>query len=124
MKQLFGEFVRERRKAQGIKLKDFAGMIGISAVYASYIETGKRPAPPSDKLESISSVLRLVPAEREQLCRLARQSRREHCLTDELNNYLIDSPYIIDAIAASYASGTPENIWRDFTDKISGSSQD
>lgn len=41
----FGEFIKEKRIRSEHSLKEVAKEIGISAVYQSSIETGKRPAP-------------------------------------------------------------------------------
>ena len=59
MEQTFGAFIRQKRLAKMIKLNTFASQIGISNVYLSYIETGKRPAPSNPIIEKIKQALNL-----------------------------------------------------------------
>ncbi len=44
-KNTFGEFVRSRRCEMGYSVRQFASILGISAMYLSDIENGARPAP-------------------------------------------------------------------------------
>ena len=118
MKEHFGQFVREKRKSKNIKLKDFAEMIGISSVYASYIETGKRPAPSREKCDAIADVLSLTADETDHMRRLASCSRHERQLPDDLNDYLTEAPYIIDAIRISMENEATSQDWMEIINKL------
>lgn len=56
--QPFGEYLRGRRRAARLSLRELAGAMGCSIVYVSDIERGKRP-PPTDlrKLEAAAALL-------------------------------------------------------------------
>ena len=118
MKEYFGQFIRDKRKTKRIKLKDFAEMIGISSVYASYIETGKRPAPSKEKCSAIAEVLSLTEEETEYMRRLASCSRHERQLPDDLNDYLAEAPFIIDAIRASMDHRATAQDWMEIIDRL------
>ena len=50
MSDNFGDFIKEKRARCNYSLKYVAEIIGISNVYQSSIEAGKRPAPSYDVL--------------------------------------------------------------------------
>ena len=52
---LFGEFVRLKRRAKKLSIRVLAEMLGISPVYQSSIETGKRYAPSYEILQRMVS---------------------------------------------------------------------
>ena len=45
MEKTFGSFVYKKRTQNHISLRELANMIGVSAVYVSSMEKGKRAAP-------------------------------------------------------------------------------
>jgi transcriptional regulator with XRE-family HTH domain len=49
MPKSFGEFVRRRRAAKEIGLRELARKTGMSATYLSKIERGELPPPAEDK---------------------------------------------------------------------------
>ena len=51
MRQTFGTFVREHRKARGMTLRGLAARLGIAPVYMSNIETDRKPAPSQEYLD-------------------------------------------------------------------------
>ncbi len=58
----FGELLRHRRLAAGIRLRQFAAMVGIKASNLSTIEHGRRDAPEDpEKLRVIANALGIVP---------------------------------------------------------------
>lgn len=56
-KNVFGNFLRSKRKEAGRTLKDLARCLGISVAYLSDIERGNRAPLPTDQLERISKFL-------------------------------------------------------------------
>jgi transcriptional regulator with XRE-family HTH domain len=58
-KEKFGEFVRRKREAKEIGLREMAKMIGVSPTYLSKIERDEFPPPAEDKVRNIAGVLGL-----------------------------------------------------------------
>ena len=98
MDETFGSYIKQKRKEKMLKLNSFAKQIGISNVYLSYIENGKRPAPSSSVLQKITQVLSLSHAETDKLYALALLSRNRTEFPDELLSYINDHPYIIETL--------------------------
>ena len=53
----FGEFVRDKRLAKGIGLRQMAKMVGVSATYMSKIERDEFPPPAEDKVRTIAAII-------------------------------------------------------------------
>lgn len=111
MDRKFGEFVREKRLARGLKLKVFAELVGISPVYESYIENGKRPAPAVRILKSMSRVLELSPGETRELHRLASATHSKYDLPEDVIAYLAGRDYLIDLIRSANERNLSEDGW-------------
>ena len=118
MKQNFGDYVRENRIRKMMKLKSFAERIGISAVYASYIENGKRPAPSEKVLANIATVLMLNPEEIVTLYSLAASSHKKVRLSDDLIDYINSNPSICKTLRAAKDKHIPESMWLEIAEYI------
>ena len=53
----FGEFVRDKRLAKGIGLRQMAKMVGVSATYMSKVERDEFPPPAEDKVRTIAAII-------------------------------------------------------------------
>lgn len=111
MEQKFGEFVREKRLERGLKLKTFAQLIGISAVYESYIENGKRPAPSPLILQKMASELQLSQEEEIHLCSLAELSRRQSNIPEDVWEYIASRPYVYKTLRLATERNTARKTW-------------
>jgi transcriptional regulator with XRE-family HTH domain len=56
-REKFGEFVRGRREAKEIGLREMAKMIGVSPTYLSKIERDEFPPPAEDKVKAIARII-------------------------------------------------------------------
>lgn len=119
MEQTFGSFLREKRTERMIKLNTFAALVGISGVYQSYIETGKRPAPREHILERIAKVLALDKYESETMYTLAALTHAKKSLPNDLGAYILERPYVAETLKIAKENDIPEEEWRDFKNKIS-----
>ena len=119
MEQTFGSFLREKRTDRMIKLNTFAALVGISGVYQSYIETGKRPAPREHILERIAKVLALDKYESETMYTLAALTHAKKSLPNDLGAYILERPYVAETLMIAKENDIPEEEWRDFKNKIS-----
>lgn len=53
----FGAFVRHKREAKDIGLREMAKMIGVSPTYLSKIERDEFPPPAEDKVKAIAKII-------------------------------------------------------------------
>lgn len=114
MEQTFGSFLREKRTERMIKLNTFAALVGISGVYQSYIETGKRPAPREHILERIAKVLALDKYESETMYTLAALSHHKQSLPNDITEYVAGRPYVIEALQLAITYDAGEKDWLKF----------
>ena len=59
----FGEFVRQKREAKNLGLREMARIIGVSATYLSKIERDEYPPPTEDKITKIAEIIGCNPDE-------------------------------------------------------------
>ena len=90
MTQTFGGFIRQKRKEKMLRLNAFAKQIGISNVYLSYLESGKRPAPSQAILNRIAQVLALSPKEEAYMNYLATLSRSRFSIPENVMKFVKD----------------------------------
>lgn len=119
MDQTFGGYIRQKRQERMLRLNAFAKQVGISNVYLSYIESGKRPAPSQPILLKISNVLKLSPEESDRMYALAELSRRQPGFPEEVWEYVAARPYVIDALRSAARNGIGEEEWAQFKRLIS-----
>ncbi len=70
----FGIKLRQLREARGIKLKDMADALGVSAAYLSALEHGRRGRPTHAMVVAICAQLNIIWDDADELMRLARLS--------------------------------------------------
>ena len=70
----FGVRLRQLRAERGIALKDMADALGVSAVYLSALEHGRRGRPTHAMVVAICAQLNIIWDEADELARLARLS--------------------------------------------------
>lgn len=70
----FGKRLRELRAQRGLRLKDMAGSLGVSAAYLSALEHGNRGRPSSGFVQQISAYFNLAWDDVDELKRLAELS--------------------------------------------------
>lgn len=56
-REKFGAFIRARREAKEIGLREMAKMIGVSPTYVSKVERDEFPPPAEDKIRLIAGVI-------------------------------------------------------------------
>ena len=118
MKQTFGAFIKEKRIHKMIRLNTFAKFIGISPVYLSYIENGKRPAPSEKVLHEIIKSLDLKAVEAEKLLLLAAETHNRPALPDEIVDYINNNEYVMSALNTAIKYKASDTIWSDLVYRI------
>lgn len=111
MEKTFGAFIRQKRKTRGIKLNAFAKAIGISSVYASYIENGVRPAPSEKVLSRIPSVLNMNDSEIALMYSLAAFTHPKIKLPDDVLQYIGTRESVVDALRVAKSLDVPDSEW-------------
>lgn len=118
MKQTFGAFIREKRIQKMIKLNAFAKLVGISPVYLSYLENGKRPAPSNQVLNNIILHLVLDSSDTEKLLLLAAETHHRPALPNDLIDYINKNKYVLDALRTAKEHDVSDIVWQDFIDRV------
>lgn len=118
MDQTFGEFIREKRNEKTLRLNAFAKLVGISNVYLSYIETGKRPAPSPMILERMAGVLELSPKDKHILHYLADLSRKKADFPENVWDYLNSRPDILNVLRIAAKKNLSEEEWKKIREMI------
>lgn len=114
MAKTFGEYIRSKRQEKMLRLKSFAKQIGISNVYLSYIESGKRPAPSQPILQRISAELQLNPDEESHMYLLAKLSHRRSNLPEDVWDYVTSRPYVYETLCLAAKNNVSEDQWAVF----------
>ena len=118
MKQTFGSYIREKRIQKMIKLNAFAKMVGISPVYLSYLENGKRPAPSNRVLKMIINKLDLDIKEAERLLQLAAETHHHSTIPSDIIDYINNTKYVVEALRIAKEINVSETMWIDFIKHI------
>ena len=94
MSDNFGDFIKEKRARCNYSLKYVAEIIGISNVYQSSIEAGKRPAPSYDVLMKLRDALKLNDDEFGEMLDLAAESKNSRAVAYDLADYINQNDFI------------------------------
>ena len=120
MKQTFGQYIKEKRTEKMMRVNAFAKAVGISTVYESYIENGKRPAPSEKVLVGIEKVLMLNSEEKSYMRYLASLSRSTYSVPAGVMKYLGERPYVCGVILTAKEKRLSEADWDEVNHIICG----
>ena len=98
----FGRRLRELRRARGVRLKDMAASLGVSAAYLSALEHGHRGRPAGGFVQQVSAYFNLAWDDVDELKRLADISHPR---------VVVDTSGL-DPLATELANRLAENIER------------
>lgn len=112
----FGAFLRKKRKERHFTVKTLANLIGKSTSYVSQLESGIRPAPKHEMLESISNSLVLDKTEKEVFFDLAAKSR--NTIPDDLTDYINSHDEIKETLRISQNRDVPDEEWQQFLNNL------
>ena len=115
----FGEYVRQRREELDISVREMARRLGMSAMYLSDIERGKRPAPSGsisgkDYMSILENELNLTDSQKEVFRLMAEIS---HLSTMNLiDNYFSNNPsalkFFLNAIQKEMSNEKWEKLYQ------------
>lgn len=117
MEERFGEFVRSRRLAIGLALRELASRLDISPVYMSNLETGRKPAPTAALLERLAVELRLNKTDKELLLDLAAKSK-EQSISADLPDYIMERDIVRAALRTAKEVDATDAEWQAFIDRL------
>ena len=107
----FGEYLRQKRLDNNIKLKTMAELLDISPAYLSSLENGSRQPPSYELLEKIATILELGTDERYQLFDLAGENKHPPEISEDLTEYIYQNPQIIEILRYAMKCQLSEKEW-------------
>jgi transcriptional regulator with XRE-family HTH domain len=99
----FGEFVRMRRIAKEIGLREMAKMVGVSPTYLSKVERDEFPPPTEDKVKAIAKI---IDCDADDL--LARAGR----VSSDISDIIKRQPIELAALLRTVKGLTAKDIYR------------
>ncbi len=117
MNQTFGSFVRQKRMEQGLSLRGLAARLGLSPVYMSIIETGRKPVPARENLDKLTLELHLSKEEQELLLDLAARPETMRVSAD-LPEYIMERDIVRAALRTAKEVDATDEEWQEFIDRI------
>lgn len=118
MSDNFGDFIKEKRIRCDYSLKYVAEIIGISNVYQSSIEAGKRPAPSYDVLMKLRDALKLNDDEFGEMLDLAAESKNSRAVAYDIADYINENEVIRHTLRFALKNNVSESEWVNFLNTI------
>lgn len=118
MSLTFGSFIKEKRVKKRYSLRDVSEKIGISNVYQSSIETGKRPAPSYEILSKLSGALQLNAEETGIMYDLAAKSKNTRSVAYDIADYINEKEIVHKALRCSMKYNIPDAEWIAFLNSV------
>lgn len=122
---VFGEYIKQLRLDRGITLRRFAAMIGVSPEYECNMEKGRRPAPSTEVLQKIISVLLLNKEETDRLYDLAAQSKNAvNTVPEDLTGFINENRVVVAALRMAKDVDAGDDEWLAFMEKLRKKKED
>lgn len=112
----FGEFIKEKRIAKNIALREMANMLNISAPFLADVEKDRRNPFTMEKLIQLAKILELSKEENELMLDLAGKKRNE--VAPDLPEYIMEREYVSSALRTARDLGAGEEDWNRFVDEL------
>lgn len=106
----------EKRKEKGLIYRDIAEALGVSVVYISDVEKGRRNAFEKDKLETLANLLSLSDEDKTVLFDLAGKQRNE--VSPDLPEYIMERDYVRYALRTARDLKADEAEWLRFVEEL------
>lgn len=106
----FGEFLKEKRIAKGLNLREMAKRLVIAPAYLSDIEKGKRNSPAPDKMKKIIELLELSQEEVDELNDLAAMERKNSVAPD-ISEYIMANDSVRVALRKAREMNLGDKEW-------------
>lgn len=119
-KETFGKCIRERREELGIPAKVLASRIGMSPVYLSDIECGKRRAPTgaNSGVDYLANMVRELQIADDEVHAFYTMAEATYGRYANINSYLSKTPIARLALRLADEENIPDEQWQEFIDRI------
>ncbi|MBQ3265293.1 MAG: helix-turn-helix transcriptional regulator [Ruminococcus sp.] len=114
----FGDFIKAKREEKMMSQRSFAALLGLSPVYVSYFESGKRNPPKRELLLKISEVLHLDSRDTDTMLYLAAQQKYHEDTPDDIIGYVCSNDYAKNALRVAKECRITDEDWDFFTNYI------
>ena len=115
-RQGFGGFITRARLRKGMSLRETAEKLGISTMYLSDVERGRRSAFTLAKLRSFAAVTGLTCEETAELFDLAGQDRGE--VSPDVSEYISGNTYICAALRTAKSLNADKDDWTKMLEEL------
>ena len=115
-RQGFGGFITQARLRKGMSLRETAEKPGISPMYLSDVERGRRSAFTLTKLRSFAVVAGLSCEETAELFDLAGQDRGE--VSPDVSEYISGNTYICAALRTAKSLNADKDDWTKMLEEL------
>ena len=107
----FGEFIKQRRKSQGITLRGMAEGLDIAPAFMCDIEKGHRYPPNKEKLYEMARILQLNEEETNMMFDLAARER-ENYVSQDISGYIMSNDKARVALRLARNNNTSDKTWQ------------
>lgn len=107
----FGEFIKQRRKSQGITLRGMAEGLDIAPAFMCDIEKGHRYPPNKEKLYEMARILQLNEEETNMMFDLAARER-ENYVSQDISGYIMSNDKARVALRLAHNNNTSDKTWQ------------
>jgi len=116
----FGAFIRARRMKLDppISLRKMAGLLGLSPVHMSNIETGRDAAPKHEVLVKLAVLLNLSKDDTAYMHDLAAESKNYVAVPSDLPEYISTHEYAKIALRVAKDVDATDEEWQEFIEKL------
>jgi len=114
--ETFGNFINRKRLEQKVSLRYISLKIGISPVYLSEMENGKKTNPSSEIMRKMISVLCLD--EEGTALFFDLHAKANGIISQDLPEYIMGSGIVRKALRKAKKKPATEKNWQDFIDKL------
>lgn len=116
----FGKHIEMLRKAKEKSLRETAKAIGVSPQFYSEVEKDRRSAFTKERLEKLAVFLMLDEEQTHTLYDIAAQARTSNdvVVPQDCVDYLVDNPYVVQALRLSKETGAGEKEWQLLLDEL------
>lgn len=112
----FGDFLAAQRKEKGIIYRDIAEALGLSIVYVSDVEKGRRNVFERERLKTLALLLGLTDEERTLMYDLAGKQRGE--VSPDLPEYIMENDCVRYALRTARDLDADETEWLKFVEEL------
>jgi transcriptional regulator with XRE-family HTH domain len=121
----FGDFIKSKRLALEITLRDMCNRLEFSPAYLSDIENNRRYPMDNNKIELLIKELKLSPEDQETLYDLAGRERK--AVSPDLPEYIMDSevaPYVRMALRKAKKNDVTVDDWKRIINELGRKSKE